>query len=151
MCQHEDDFRPTSVQRLPSTKSDVQPWGKCDTFTTKFSSNDVLTNDPKFMTTNSGNIPNKFEHKISQSSWSPSLWAQGRAKTHASPYGFKSNFSSFENHEYLAKERADLQHAGVTPDPNSSNSRGSFWDDQGHQWIRFCYDTGCTGTVIPRS
>ena len=38
----------------------------------------------------------------------------------------------------------------MAPDPNSSNSKGSYWDDQGNQWIRFCYDTGCTGTVIPK-
>ena len=72
------------------------------------------------------------------------------ARRHSKTDATHSGFISFENHEYLAKERADLQHAGVTPDPNSSNSRGSFWDDQGNQWIRFCYDTGCTGTVIPK-
>ena len=56
----------------------------------------------------------------------------------------------FENPEYLAKGRSDLQHVGVSPDPHASNSRGSYWDNEGNQWIRFCYDTGCTGTVIPK-
>ena len=61
-----------------------------------------------------------------------------------------NSIRSFENQEYLFKERQDLLAAGVQPDHSRENSRSQFWDREGNQWIRFCYDTGCTGTVIPK-
>lgn len=100
------------------------------------------------VTTSNGNI--KCEGNLSQHSWSPSLWSRNRTKLGVTSIGCECNLASFENHEYLAKERADLQHSGVAPNPHSHNSRGSYWDGEGNRWVRFCSDTGCIGTVIPQ-
>ena len=62
----------------------------------------------------------------------------------------RSRFGCFENQVYLIKERCDLNASGVKPDFNQTNTRGQYWDSDGNQWLRFCYDTGCTGTVVPK-
>ena len=40
--------------------------------------------------------------------------------------------------------------AGVQAFYSRENSRSQFWDREGNPWDRFCYSTGCTGTVIPK-
>ena len=61
-----------------------------------------------------------------------------------------NSIRSFENQEYLIRERQYLLVAGVQPDHSRENSRSQFWDREGNQWIWFCYDAGCTGAVIPK-
>ena len=140
-------FRGISVATTTTTtssKSDVKPLAQRVTFKTVFAVDDVRANGDGGRT--------NFPH---DDILSPILYRQ-RSRPYKPPRrsSHKSvakcnDVCSYENHLYPSKERAELQHAGVALNPYANNAGGQHCDNEGNLCVRFCYDTGRIGTVIP--